>query len=331
MVPAKFKSWLDSAIIVKNKLLLLISLNLMVLLLSERGFGNAILTKEEIAEKISNTVSNIYSVEYMYEEGKLGDQNFTSLLWKETDEKHYYHYQARTGDRVRFNQISGFDGEIGFQLRLTTKQMLVSKKNFGHDIVDRYANPLMVFDFLNKGVSRIKLRDIRDAKINFGESISNIRTQRKFNRDCLVFDVLDVYDRDLDIPTSYTVYLSINENYFPVAWTSSDQQGELLKNLEVAEIQEHAFKNDSGTSDKAFFPLRIKYWRGKFKGEIKPILRGLPTWITPEMLKFPGMTRVYVFDHLALNSCSDDSFVLDPTMADSIHDLDTDKLIMVPK
>lgn len=294
-------------------------------------------TRNEVASRVAAIFSGMHSFEYMFERNSDGDPYYSRLIWKEMGPSYWYHFITKSGRRVETDSVCGFDGNIGYRYFQGPKQVQIAKRSLREREIDRESfYPFMVFDFLCTEMKRVALSDIAGCAPLLEDRIVQIEKRNGYGRDCIVCAIVGGYDRSLGIKADYEVWFSIHQQYFPIALKWRDKEGE-IGSIEVLELTEYPLRNSQHPARSVLLATKLKCWQGRVGGKISVDVSRLPSWLTPAMrntiskMKWPGCELIITFDKMAVDTCNEGSFAFDPGTAETIHDLDANKLIRIPK
>lgn len=291
--------------------------------------------REIVAQSLQN-FEKICSLSFKLERGSYkASENSESYSWLEMPPCYTFHYRSYNKERkYLFEWLVGFDGATGYKFSPSITQMEISKKGF-HDfanaLLSKNWTPLNAYDFLltkgHKGsplrLSDLKNQELIDAAALKASEIQGYENPYLLVQDAVCLEFKDCYDSKLDQAVILRVYFSKKHAFFPIAWEKADPQGNPL----VAYFTKGDAVVVNPGNGKAFLPQKFLVRNletcRKLKIEIKDM--------KPTEAFIKGIDDSYDFSSVGINTLEVTDFIPDPSMADSILDLDSDVVVKIPK
>jgi len=268
-------------------------------------------------DEMSESLSRIHSFTFSFKDTKHGPKYEKSLLVKLTQNDYYV--ETITPGEGGMTTFATFrqNGKFGRYLS-SARQMQLRSKVFDHPGIYWFFTPLSIFDFvytekperpfdigsLPKKIIDSKERILKSSSLNYLEKYKN--------KKILVFQ--NCYDKNLDEPSFAVVHFS--SNVFPDQVDYYRDEKTLTKTVKVL-----TWKEVGKDQFKFKIPTSLEVTRFVYKGKFVVLF--------PKLWK--GDTKVFFFTSIEVNQSDEVDFLIDLSLADTIHDLDSDKLITIPR
>ena len=276
-------------------------------------------TIEELVSNITAYFDQIQSIEYDYTRSKsiAKTEIAVSVHWKEKGNLFLYDWIQH--DSPELTESDAYDGQHYQFIWPSTNNLVVGKKRsprFGNG--RRLVQDLLFtapFQWLHPPEDKNKadlltvpfFRSLNVASIV--RSSVEMKAVTINSRECVELSLPGAVDYYQRVPYTYKVYFSIKDNYFPIGWDTVDAADKIISQYRITELG------------------KIATASGQFFYYPKTATLG---WFGESGSNTTDVVQTFRITNFSLNSLSDDNFTIDPSTANSIQDMDTNMVIMVP-
>lgn len=276
--------------------------------------------KKALIESISKMMENVKSFEYISERNKPADIVYEKLLWKEMDSYFYYEivFINRNESSVIQRSVSFIENQT-FTLFPSERELHSKKGKTTLSSVEVFPTPLMAYSFLSTKGFYLTLENAREAIVDatFSNRIFYQREELLDGNDYSVFRILSVYDFELREYLTHEIYIAKTMASYPLIWKAYDSENVMVKRFDSVETGSHA-----AGGGLFHYPKKYSLWQSKYRGKItgpKGVVKYFP-------FKSSGL-----FPRVLINHLDATDLYIDPMLADYIFDVDTGKIIKIPK
>jgi hypothetical protein len=310
-----------------------------MLTLPDVSFGQeaTAVTAASIILKQALYFADVHSVEYTIKSGEEEKGDFFSkVLWKEMGNKYFldYHFINRPGKK-EVKLLVSYDGEHGFDYQQDGDFMSIQKKPLSQynpiiaDLIDD--GPFFAFRFMVRRDMRERVEEM-SSESTLKSVAERATLEPGKNRSwgghpCIAVRISDGYDRTRHKVVDYVVYFATDCALYPIAWEMFSKQGHLETTFRVKQLK--TLPTTGGDERSSFRYPGVAYLRSSQALE-RRITNGFPAPIDDETFT-EGLDGILSYPDLRINHLQQSDFALDPSMASNIIDLDTKKIIVVPK
>jgi hypothetical protein len=277
----------------------------------------------EVTNALAKTFSGINSFEYVTETNTPSDDYYDRFTWKQLGNKYYY--EILSTDKTSHSdtdEITSFDGKRTSTFSPAVGQIWIKNGEPNLSGPSIYPSPLYPFSFLETNPKIVNIEDLAKDS-NLWKTIISRVSYRGVDifegHKCVVMRFKNSYNIDIGELATYDVYFDA-VTLLPLTWKAYDKTGNIIEELDIVEN-----RNIIGQYGKAIFLCPSHYRITQYQWK-NTVIKG-PNGV----VKFYKAVRDVFFNEVQINSLQPDDVQIDPGLAKSIFDEDSQVLITIPQ